>query len=189
MRQKLSPEAQQRIAVIVPILALVLSLFVDYPAWGRYSALRTKIGQQEAELRTLKATPLPPVETGRPAVDAAPEEPPQFLAHVGAIATASNVRIAGFDLVSAKDAQQEIGEVRAVRAKVDVEGTYEQIRLFLLQLGQTDRLYVVADLDLRASTAGANRVVASGLLRATVTVERYVTSPARTAAKSPAGSP
>jgi hypothetical protein len=36
----ISPAAQQRLAVAVPLIALAISLFVVYPAWGRYQDLK-----------------------------------------------------------------------------------------------------------------------------------------------------
>src|SRR5689334_13812928 len=55
----LPPEIQARVAVVIPLVALCLSLFVVYPAWGRYNGLRAQIAQQERELSDLRTAPLP----------------------------------------------------------------------------------------------------------------------------------
>ena len=188
----ISPENQQRLAVLVPLLALVLSLFVVYPAWGRYSDLKTQLADKREDLAKLKATPMPQPSLKMPAVPGLPSEPPQFLAHMNALAAASGARVTGFDLTAGGTGKAEaMGPVSAARANLEVTGTYVDIRRFLEQLATTDRLYVVTDVDVSsakgagAQGAGAQPVVA-GPLTAKLTIERYVTAAAGT---QPAGAP
>jgi Tfp pilus assembly protein PilO len=179
----ISPENQQRLAVLVPLVALALSLFVVYPAWGRYSDLQSKIEQQQQELNTLKSTPVPEPGPVRPAAEAQPTEPPQFLAQIAFMAAVAHARIIGFDLVPAEGAR-ESGTVRAVRAKIDLEGQYYQMREFLAQLARADRLYVVADMNLTPS-GGAKQAAPGGSVHATFTIERYVTPRASQSGAAP----
>ena len=175
-----SPEIQQRLAVVVPIVALLLSLFVVYPAWGRYTALRAQIRTRQNELDTLRATPLPEVGTVPPTADYHPSEPPQFLGQVGALADEAGCRIVGVD--ASPLAKQQVGSVRAVRARIDLEGRYSQIRDFIFRLARAPRLFVVTDLALTGTVPTATP--GAGLppppthrVRASVEIERYIALP------------
>jgi hypothetical protein len=188
------PEIQQRLAIFVPIIALVLSLFVVYPAWGRYGELNQKIAQQQSQLRDLKATPVVAPGPVAPTAADLPSEPPQFLGEMRKMATEANCRVVGFD-ITPSDKATTTGPVRAVRAKIDLEARYVQVRDFLYQLDHAARLYVVTDLTMTAAapvgaqsaaTASPNVPAASaGLLHATIEIERYVAPPAaKTSASS-----
>lgn len=177
MALPISPENKQRLAVLVPLLALCISVFQVYPAWGRYGALKNEVHTKSIELERLKAAPVP--EPGRlmPAAPALPTEPPQFLAHVNAMAREAGVQVAGFDLVGqAADKAEAVGTVKAVRAKIDLEGSYPAIRAFLAQVAATDRMYVVTDMDVTTSRSTTAAVAVRGPIRATLTIERYVTA-------------
>jgi hypothetical protein len=169
----IQPDWQRRIAVVVPIVALALSLFVVYPQWKRYSALQVQIAKKQTELDALKASPLPEPGPVRPAVDQRPSEPPLFLEQVTAVATASGCKLIGFEVVEQGKARAASGLVQPVRSKIDVEGSYLQIRQFLWQLARADRVYVVTEL-LVENPAPSVQAAVRGPLRATVTIERYV---------------
>ena len=172
------PEIQQRLAIFVPLIALALSLFVVYPAWGRYGALNQQIARQRDDLEKLKAEP-PPVAPGlvAPTADDVPSEPPEFLGEIRSLAAEANCHLAGFDL-SPSDKSVAVGAVRAVRAKIDLEANYVQIRDFLFRLNHAGRLLAVTDLTLISADTGPRGTAPSGPLHATLNIERYVAPPA-----------
>jgi hypothetical protein len=183
----LSPVAQQRAAVLVPVVALVLSLFVVYPAWGRYGELQTKIEKQQAELRGLRSYALPKPGPVKPTVDWMPSEPPQFFGYVSALAQSAGCRMVGYDIVPTQKTSAE-GPIRALRAKVELEAEYPQIRTFLARLAEADRLFVVTEMTVgKPKTTGpAAAIGPAGTVQASVEIERYVSAAATP--KSP-GSP
>jgi hypothetical protein len=177
----ISPEIQQRLAIAVPIVALLLSLFVVYPTWGRYTALQSTALTQRKELDALRATPIPDMGAVPPAETDLPSEPPQFLGQMRLLTDMSGCRVIGFDVGST--ANQESGPVRAVRARVDLEARYPQIRDFLYRLSRAPRLYVITDCTVASDMKDGQQAVngqpgkTPGALRATIEIERYVTPP------------
>ena len=185
----ISPVTQQRIAVLVPIIALVLSLFVVYPAYGRYTETREKIEKKKAELNTLRNTPLPPRGQGQPTAVDTPSEPPQFSSQISAIASAARCDIAAWDLSLKEAAADKESPIQARRAKFEIDADYPRIRAFLVELARYPRLFVVTDVEISALRAAATPtapVVQAGLLHATIEIERYV-APPETASAKPAG--
>lgn len=181
MRVSASPQFQQILAVGVPIVALVISLAVVYPAWGRYGEIREQVDKQQKELATLKATPLPPRDPVLPAVNDSPAESALFLGQIVALTLAPQCRFVGLD--TAPGAGAKAGSaIRPVRTKVEVEGQYPQIRQFLAQVAGAPRLFVVTSLDV-ASRPSSQPGQLPGGLHATVELERYLV-PATGAAKS-----
>lgn len=174
----LKPENQQRLAVFVPIIALILSLFVVYPAWGRYRELKMAIRAQRTELETLRATPIPPAGSVDPTAQDSPSEPPQFLGRIRSMAAETGCRLSGFD-VSATE-KKGTAPLRAVRARVELEGQYYQVRNFVMQLGRAPRLYVITDFSLAGKPPPGQQAAIhsqTGPLHASIEIERYV-SPA-----------
>src|SRR5580658_10040726 len=117
------PSDQQRIAVLVPIVALALSIFVVYPKWQDYQALLPKVDQQRKDLLALRAAALPPDAPGIPALPSVPSEPPEFLGDASYIAAAANCRVTGFDLKPPTGAV-DAGPVQAVKADIIVDARY-----------------------------------------------------------------
>jgi hypothetical protein len=189
-KSSLSPVMQQRIAVLVPIIALVLSLFVVYPAWGRYGDKRAAITKKQGELTTLINTPLPPDTTATPTADDLPTEPPQIYGEITSVARAAQCDIVGYDL-STKTGSAEADKespVKALRGKVEIEASYPQIRAFLFELARAQRLFVVTDMVIttnRSTNPQAPAASSNGPLHATIEIERYVAPPV-TAAANPA---
>lgn len=175
----INPVAQQRLAVAVPIIALGLSLFVVYPAWGRYRELGQDNEKKAGELRRLNETAPPNPGHVSPAWDANSTEPPQFMGIIRAMAEKSGCFIASFDSTGSGETKEE-GPVRSVRARLDLIGSYAQIRSFIWKLSHSDRLYVLTDLSIGNSTSHAGKSLAPGLVRASLNIERYVTAPANT---------
>lgn len=177
----ISPENQQRLAIAVPVVALLLSLFVVYPTWQRYSALRAQIGTHQADLNALKSTPLPETVAIKPAEDDVPSEPAAFQEQLRLLVQVSGCTLRGFNLHS--PAKQDAGPVRAVRANVDLAGRYSQIRGFLYQLSKSGRLYVVTQCSVTGTKSAQNGPVSAanqeppGTLHAAIEIERYVTPP------------
>lgn len=182
----ISPVNQQRIAVLTPLIALVLSLFVVYPAWGRYVDKRATIEKKRIELEKLKATPVPAPPAFMPTADDLPTEPPQFEGQISAVAAASQCELANFDLSAptggTSDADKE-SPVKALRARVEINADYPHIRSFIYNLGRAPRLFVVTSLDITTNTSGKGAPVQvySGPLHASMEIERYV-APSATAA-------
>ncbi|MCW3097138.1 MAG: Pilus assembly protein PilO [Chthonomonadaceae bacterium] len=173
----IKPENQQRLAVLVPIIALILSLFVVYPAQGRYRDLQKTIQTERKELETLRATPIPTVGPVAPTAEESPSEPPAFLGQIRMLAAETGCRVSGFDVSAA--GSKDTAPLRVVRARVELEGQFYQIRNFLTQLGRAPRLYVVTDFSLTGKTPvgpqSANSSP-SNLLHASIEIERYVAS-------------
>jgi len=164
----------------VPIVALLLSLFVVYPTWGRYTDLRTRIGVQRAERDGLRAAPRPDVGAVVPAENDLPSEPPKFLGQVRLLADLAGCRVKGFELSPTPKSEGQ--PARAVRAHVEIEGRYSQIRNFLVSLTSAPRLYVITELNMEAAKIpgsnqpGAVLGIKSNQLNAGIGIERYVTT-------------
>jgi hypothetical protein len=177
-----NPVFQQRVAIIVPIVALLLSLFVVYPAWGRYKELQTTIQKQRKDLDDLRATPLPQVGPEAPTAEDRASEPPEFLGQVSRLAGAANCRLTSFDMIPAPS-EKEVKPIRALRARVELKGQYYQIRDFLFRLAHAPRLFVVTDFSLSKETTGSSQAsggqpLFSNALNAKIEIERYVAAPA-----------
>jgi len=189
MLSSLSPQVQQRIAVVVPVIALGLSLFVVYPGWNRWRELVAEADQKRVRLANLRGTPIPLAATQQPAAEDTPAEPPKFLADIQTIAADSGCAVVGFDLtlppapVSGEEEMAQGGNkkpdepkapqlVKPVRAKIEVEADYPHIRQFVHQIIAAPRLYAIASLEVK----DANRRIPE-LLAATVEIERYVLNP------------
>ena len=172
------PEIQQRLAILVPLVALALSLFVVYPTWGNYNDLKAQIARQRTELSDLKKMTIAAPGPVAPTANDVPSEPPAFLGEIRILAHESNCRLVGFDLAPEGKAADS-GPVRAVRARLDLEANYVQIRDFLFRLKHVGRLLVVTDLEMMTTANTGNKnAPPSGPLHATLNVERYVTPPA-----------
>ena len=171
----ISPAMQQRLAVAVPIIALGISLFVVYPAWGRYQELRSEEGRQEEQLNTLKANPVPPPGPVQPTVDRSPSEPPQFLGLVTRLANDSGCRIAGFNVAPVESKTDQTA--RPIRATIELDCRYPQFRSFLYQAAHAERVLTVTDIKITAPAASNQPFATVGPLKATIGLERYVTTP------------
>jgi hypothetical protein len=177
----ISPEAQQKLAVFVPLIALGVSLFVVYPAYGRYSNLNQQIEKNRKELETLKNTPPPPAMVGgTPTADDVVSEPAQFLGLLKRLAATSGCALTSVDLSPSAAPKTDQGPVRPVQARIEVVGQYRQIRSFLWQVAHAGRLLSVAELSMVPAVAAGNSTAtaaanfgASGV-RASVTLERYI---------------
>jgi hypothetical protein len=176
----------------VPIAALLISLLVVFPTWGRYSELRDNVARQQAELNTLKATPVPPPVRTQPAADDTPAESSQFLGQLNRVAAETQCTLISLDATPSEPAKAGDGaspsNVRAVRARITVDGPFRQIRSLLWQLQHGPRLFVVTELSLTHSASGSNNLAntAGDQVRATIGLERYVapvlyTAPVQTA--------
>jgi len=179
----LSPENQHRLAMLVPVIALTLSLFVVYPGWGQYRDLNAKVGTQLAELAALKAAPIPRLGPIAPTADDLPSEAPQFLGQISVLASAARCRIVGFEAVPPEKPKEGASTaIRPVHAHIDLESSFQQLRDFISLLAQAPRLYVVTDVKLTAEkespTARAQGSIApGGGLHTTLEIERYVVAP------------
>lgn len=170
----ISTEIQQRLAIAVPLIALLISLFLVYPAWGRNTTLSKQVETQRKQLQDLKATPLPvpgPVALSEAAV---PSEPPRFLGQIRVIAANAHCDLTGYTAGAKADPKPD-EKVQAVRAKVELTARYQDIRNFLYQLSQAPRVYVVTDVSLDRAIATSTQPVLSGRVRASIEIERFVT--------------
>src|SRR5687767_11335718 len=113
MSLTLNSQTQQILAVAVPLAALVLTLAVVYPSFGRYRALSARVERQRTKLRALQTAPVP--EPGAPlaAVEASEDEPTRFMVAVAEIVRASQCELANLDVDSAAE---PAGSVRPMRA-------------------------------------------------------------------------
>ncbi len=174
---RMNPEIQQRLAVVVPLLALGLSLFVVYPGWGRYGQLKDKITAQRKELADLKAAEPPQPGPVQPTANDQPSEPSEFLGLITQLASQTQCTISGLDASSVEKAK-DASVVRNIRARVEVQGRYPNVRQFLSMISHSPRLLVVTDVTVASLTSVGNpglpQAAQSGLVRATIEIERYI---------------
>ena len=180
----MGPELQKKVAVFVPIIALLLSVFVVYPAWGNYQLLKEKVDGQRLEYTTLKNLPLPKPNPKQPTAVMEPSEPPKSIGEISKIAESAGCKVTGFDIgtvAAAKAAadDKQGGIVRAKRSRINLEAHYQQIREFLAQLSHAERVFVITELNLTAQVVvpGSTLRPSPGTLEANVEIERYVTVP------------
>ena len=181
----MTPEIQQRVAIVVPIIALLLSVFVVWPGWTAYQEQAAKVEAQRTEYNDLVKLPLPKPSPKIATVVLTPSEPPKSVGELSKIAEAAGCKVTGFDLgtvVSAKAAAEEAkqgGLVRPKRSRLNLVAHYQQIREFLAQLQHSPRVFVVTELNLTVQTIipGSPLKPEPGTLEANVEIERYVTVP------------
>ncbi len=169
------PSDQQRIAILVPIIALGLSLFVVYPKWNEYKVLIPQVEKQQQDLNSLKNAGLPADVPANTALPALPSEPPEFMGEVNQIAAAAHCAVNGFDLKPAT-ATVEVGPIQAVNAQIIVIARYADIRRFVTLLSGAPRMLVITNLAVAPATRVKDDGLASDTLQATVDIERYVTA-------------
>jgi hypothetical protein len=171
-----SPADQQRIAILVPIVALALSIFAVYPKWQDYQAMLPKVEQQRQALSALRAAaPLPDIP-GIASEPALPSEPPEFLGQINEIAAAAHCRVAGFDLTPSTGAVNTV-PVQAVRAQITLVARYADVRKFVAQVVHAPRVFAVSDLTVAPVVRTKSDKYAADALQASVEIERYVTTP------------
>ena len=174
---RMNPEIQQRLAVVVPLLALGLSLFVVYPGWGRHGVLKDKITAQRKELADLKAAAPPQPGTVQPTANDQASEPSEFLGLITQMASQTQCMVSGLDASTVEKAK-DTSVIHNIRARVEVQGRYPGVRQFISMISHSPRLLVVTDVTLASLTSVANpglpQAAQSGLVRATIEVERYI---------------
>jgi hypothetical protein len=177
----LSPELQQRLAIVVPIVALLISLFVVYPAWGRYTTLQARIEKQKKELAAqqkdltaLRARLSQEAQKGAATVEDQPAELPEFMQKIRDMARRAHCGIE--DLTVPRPPKPDAGVVQVLEAHVELEGSYPQIRDFLSRLNRGPRLSVVANFSLVGSVPQTQpgKPAAAHRLRAAIDIERFV---------------
>jgi Tfp pilus assembly protein PilO len=173
-----SPADQQRIAVVVPIVALAVSMFAVYPKWQDYQALGPRVEQQRKKLSELRAAALPPDIPGIAALPALPSEPPEFMGEINDIATAANCHVTGFDLKPPAGAV-DTGPMQAVKAQVMLVGRYSDLRTFITLVSHAIRVFAVSDLSIAPVVRAKDDHLPADALQATIEIERYV-APAET---------
>ena len=181
----MKPEIQQKVAIFVPIVALILSVGVVYPGFNNYQETKAKVDTQRSEYLALKNQPLPQPNPKQATVLTAPSEPPQSVGELTKIAEAAGCKVSGFDLgvvANAKAAAAEEkagGTVRPKRSRLNLVAHYPQVREFLAQLQRAPRVFVVTELNLstQLTVPGTSVHPAPGTLDASVEIERYVTVP------------
>lgn len=183
---RLSPQTQQRLAILVPVVALVISIFVVYPGFVRWRELQAEIADRSKRLADLRATPIPLSSTIQPAVPDTPSEPPEFLAAVREMTFSTGCDLVGFDLTlppappsgeqelaqggnKPKEEQTKPSPIRPVRAKIEVRADYDGLRRLLKAIIQAPRLYAIASCEVQPADASTGQP-----LRAAVEIERYV---------------
>jgi hypothetical protein len=174
----LSPRTQQALAVGMPMAAIALSLLIIYPTWNRYADFRGEVATYRERLDALRSAPLPSRDPVLPAADAVESEPSHFMGVITAAAAASGCDLVRLDVIPMTEKATDPPLVRPVRARVNLLGHYPRLRAFLLHLQGSSRLYTVTELTLN-STETAKEEIASPRLNAILTIERYVTPPAR----------
>jgi hypothetical protein len=134
------------------------------------------VAKEEEELATLKSNPIPPPGNVEPAVPRSPGEPPAFLGLLTGLANESGCRIAGMSTVPSESKADQLA--RPIRTSVELECMYPQIRSFLYRAANAERVLAITDVRITApSQAGNMQFATTGPLRASIGVERYVTTP------------
>lgn len=172
----LGPQVQQLLAVGVPLAAIGLTLGVVYPTWGRLQTVRLRVAQQQAELRELRAAPLPPRDPVLPAADDVPSEPSLFIGTIAQMAASHQCDLISL-VVQGEETPKGSELIRPVRTRITVRGRYVQIRSLISQLKRSPRLYVLTDLDVNSTFGSGRPTYGRGNLTAAMTLERYVTPP------------
>jgi hypothetical protein len=170
----ISPVTQQRLAVLVPLVALGISLFAVYPAWGRYRDLQAAVGREEMALETLKANPVPPPGPILPAAVQSAKEPPAFHGLVTRLADESGCVMAGYSVAPAESKSEQLA--RPLRATIELDCRYPQLRSFLYRASQAERVLTVTEVKVSTQTSQSGPVITYGPLKATVGLERYLTT-------------
>ena len=169
--------SQGRLALMIPLVALVLSLFVVYPTWQRYSEEAKSVEKLEHEKLELKATitqlSITPPSSVAAAEEDAPSEQPQFLEQIRRMSAASNCRLVGFEALPA-GVINATSPIRPMRARVTLEASYQDIRQCIEKILSASRLYTITDMDV-ALAASATPANLGGNLRTIIEVERYIT--------------
>ncbi len=187
---RLSPAAQQRIAILVPIVALVVSVFVVYPSYLHNRELQDEIAKKSERLNNLLQTPMPLAATVQPAAADTPSEPPEFLASIRELAAESRCELVGFDLTlppappsgekelalggnkpEGATKSEDTSPVRPVRAKIAVKSDYDGVRQLLRGIILAPRLYAVTACEVMPA---GDPGVPDHYVRATIEIERYV---------------
>ncbi|MFN3648284.1 MAG: hypothetical protein ACK47B_01785 [Armatimonadota bacterium] len=175
---KLSARTQQYLAVGMPLAALAISLLVVFPTWTRYQSVTRRADTLAMELGELKAAAMPPRHEQLAAADDTEAEPSQFLGDLATLAAATGCELSGMDLATPATADAKSAAVlKPVLTKVQIKGTYRQIRAFIYQTRRAPRLYTITELSLRGEPGrdvGGDRI---RRLLAMLTIERYVTPP------------
>ena len=177
----IDPTKQKRLAILIPMIALALSLFVVLPMWQRYGDEVQSVEKLERDLRERKAAVVLMMATPSPrevsAVEDVPAEQPQFLEQIRGLATAAHCRLMGFEALPPRTVDPD-SPIRAVRARLILEARYSDIRVLVDRLKGASRLFAITDVDITippaVSSPMANQETNSGMLSAVVEVERYV---------------
>lgn len=178
------PQTQQWLAVLAPIIAIVVSVMLVYPAWAHHGELTARTNQHYSELQTIRSNPPPPIGNRIPAAEPMPAEPSQFLGEIRNLAAGADCAMTGFDMTQVPGAPLSDQAVKAVRAKVDIKGTYKQVRNFLWQCVHYPRLLVITETTLSLEHAANVGGPSSEVLTASIGIERYLAS---TPAAPPSG--
>jgi hypothetical protein len=161
----LRPQTQQMLAIGVPLAAVILSVFVVYPAWGRYRAIRAEVARKSEELQNLKDAPQPPPETLLPAAEESPAEQTRFVGEINSLAVATRCQLRAIDRAGVN---AESGPLHLAHVRVSLSGGYPNLRDFLWRINHGPRIYVVTDLSLGGTT---------GAVQANFGIERYLIPP------------
>lgn len=190
MLSSLPPHIQQRLAILVPVIALAVSLFVVYPGWNRWGELRVKVAEKRQRLEELRKTPIPMLSAQQPAVEETPSEAPEFLAAMRAIAAEAGCNVVGFDLTlppapATGEKEMALGGnpdpakqpeqpklVKPVRGKIEIEADYDRVRTFVRKIMDAPRLYAIVGVEV-----GPAKEAVGDQVRAVVEIERYVLNP------------
>ena len=169
-----STQTQQWLAFFVPVIALLISILIVYPAWGSHRELGRDISQKRDELQKLQSAILPAMNQGIPAVDTSAGESSQFIADIRQLGARSGSVVMGYDTSKVSDEATANG-IRSLQTSVSLRGNYKQIRSFLWLITHNPRFLTVTNslLELDESTLRDD----GRPLTASITIERYVEAP------------
>lgn len=184
----MSPTLYQAMAVGMPLAAVLLSLFIIFPTWGRFKDVSAQVDKNRRELQALKAAPLPPKDPVQTAAADVEEEPADFLRQITELAQQSGCVVEDLTMVAPGEGKPVAG-VRPIRAKVTVSGHFARIRSLLWRLYRAPRLFAVGDLSLEGKGQSAPGDLGARPLTATFTLERYVAPKESTIAGARSGAP
>lgn len=172
-RLEIPLELQKALAVLLPLVALLLGIFLVYPAYTGLETQQAALRSAQSELAKLRAESVVAEDRIIPAVVADEEEPNLFVGELRTIARASGCE---FRQVTMLTPGSRSSEVQARRARLTVRGTYAGVRRLLANLKLYRRLLAVTDLT-ASEEPGRQVLDRSAIVRAEMTIERYVAMP------------
>jgi len=191
----LDPKRQKLVVLILPTTTLLLTLAALIPAAQRYDESKRQLEKMRSETAALIHSLPKPDNSRSYYLRYDSRESTMFLREIAAIAKGSECELSALSATAVQEPASNGGEkgssqspwlVAPVTVQVSLVGSYPNIRRFLSGVINSQRLYSITGLDLRARWK-AEDGTPDTRVSAVIRVERYVAMRARPSGKiSPA---